>query len=99
MASAGWGSSAPASGVLPSGRNTAANPGTSLSSENFSAERRAWLRVTGEPSRANRIAAASRRSSGSLPPKACAASSASIHPATAPGTVSAASGPRGGISS
>ena len=38
-------------------------------------------------------------SSGSLPPSACAASSASIQPPTAPGTVNAASGPRGGISS
>src|SRR5262245_25764161 len=42
---------------------------------------------------------ASHISIGSLPPCAMAASFASIHAPTAPGTVSAASGPRAGISS
>ena len=37
------------------------------------------------------------RRAATLPPLALAASSASIQPPTAPGTVSAASGPRGGI--
>ena len=43
------------------------------------------------------MAGANRTSSGSFAPFAFAASSASVQPPTAPGTVSAASGPRGGI--
>ena len=47
---------------------------------------------------ADRACRAARRAAA-VPPSACAASSASIQPPTAPGTVSAASGPRDGIAS
>src|SRR5262249_57394902 len=63
------------------------------------AVRRAWPRVTGAPCSACAMAAASRSRRRMRPPDAAAASKASIQPAIAPGTVSAASGPRGGIAS
>ena len=61
--------------------------------------RRAWLRDTAKPSRRADGGRKQHVSSGSRPPCALAASSANIQPAIAPGTVSAASGPRVGIMS
>lgn len=55
-----------------------------------------WFAVTGVPLRAYHAASASSRETGSRP---FTASSAAIHPETAPATVLAASGPREGIAS